>query len=180
MLSDEQWETSLRALLPQALSLAVRLCGSLPAAEDAVQDGLLRIVQGRTSFRGDSHPRTWMLRIVLNACRDWQRRHLRHLNWEAGGEQAIAPEPRERVDLRERSPSEQLETAETRVQVRLAVERLPQRQREVVQLLIWQDLPTHEVAELLGMTPQNVYATFHAAKQQLRQRLPPDALPSHQ
>jgi RNA polymerase sigma factor (sigma-70 family) len=102
------------------------------------------------------------------------------LNWEAGGEQAIAPEPQERVDLRERSPSEQLETAETRVQVRLAVERLPQRQREVVQLLIWQDLPTHEVAELLGMTPQNVYATFHAAKQQLRQRLPPDALPSNQ
>lgn len=177
MLSDEQWETSLRALLPQALALAVRLCGSLPAAEDAVQDGLLRIVQGRGSYRGDSQPRTWMLRIVLNACRDWQRNHLRHLRWEAEVGQAVIDESEGLADTRERSPTDQLETAETRFQVRRAVESLPQRQREVVQLLIWQDLPPLEVAELLGMTPQNVYATFHAAKQQLRQRLPPDALP---
>jgi RNA polymerase sigma-70 factor (ECF subfamily) len=179
MLSDEQWETSLRALLPQALALAVRLCGSLPAAEDAVQDGLLRIVQGRDSFRGDSQPRTWMLRIVLNACRDWQRKHLRHLRWEAEAGRAVTDESEGLPDTRERSPREQLETTETRGQVRRAVESLPQRQREVVQLLIWQDLPPSQVAELLGTTPQNVYATFHAAKQQLRQRLPPELLPPH-
>jgi RNA polymerase sigma-70 factor (ECF subfamily) len=179
MLSDEQWETSLRALLPHALSLAVRLCGSLPAAEEAVQDGLLRIIQARASFRGDSHPRTWMLRIVLNACRDWQRRHLRHLRWETGEEREHPGELAAIVDGRELSPPQQLQTSETRVQVRRAVESLPQRQREVVQLLIWQDLSPSEVAELLGTTPQNVYATFHAAKQQLRQRLPPELLPTH-
>jgi RNA polymerase sigma-70 factor (ECF subfamily) len=161
------------------LSLAVRLCGNLPAAEDAVQDGLLRIIQARDSYRGESQPQTWMLRIVLNACRDWQRKNLRHLRWELDGEHELVGDSGDWVDPRDLSPRTLLETAETRVQIRAAVEQLPQRQREVVQLLIWQDLPPAEVADLLSTTTQNVYATFHAAKQQLRLRLPPHLLPWH-
>lgn len=191
MLSDETWEATLDRVLPQALALAVRVCGSLPAAEDAVQDGLLRIVQSRESFRGEAQLSTWMLQIVLNACRDRVRRQRSTPAQKSGWKTTAAHDSEAEQDStsllranghrtvggldldhlvnpRTDDPSSVPIQAEERTIVRQAVEQLPPRQREVVQLLIWQGLSATEVAELTGTTAQNVYANFHAAKQQLR------------
>jgi RNA polymerase sigma factor (sigma-70 family) len=74
MPSDETWEATLNRVLPQALALAARVCGSVPAAEDAMQEGLVKIIQARESYRGQAQLSTWMLQIVLNASRDWLRK----------------------------------------------------------------------------------------------------------
>lgn len=201
MPSDDTWEATLNHVLPQALALAVRVCGSLPAAEDAVQEGLVKIIQSRQSFRGEAQLSTWMLQIVLNACRDWLRKNRpsseRGSIWQttaarvsSEGQGSTSPTSSSGhvvvggFDLdrlanpRRDDPSDLPIQAEERLQIRLAVEQLPARQREVVQLLIWQGLSATEVAELTGTTAQNVYANFHAAKQQLRILLV-DSSPTH-
>ncbi len=183
MPSEVDWEKTLHAFLPRALSMALRMCGSLPAAEDAVQDAIVKIIQHRGTFRGQAGLDTWMLQIVLNACRDWLRKNRRLVHFDEGPSTEHAAENVNRVAgtvnfgdlelsqlacLRSTDPLVEDARRETREEIRLAVEQLPQRQREVVQLLVWQDLPAHEVAQLLSTSVQNVYANFHAAKQQLK------------
>jgi RNA polymerase sigma-70 factor (ECF subfamily) len=51
-----------------------RLLGSLHAAEDLVQETMLRAWQHRDSFRGQSSLRTGLYRIATNACLDVLRR----------------------------------------------------------------------------------------------------------
>lgn len=45
-----------------------RMLGSVLDAEDVVQETLLRAWRGRTTFRAQASPRTWLYRIATNAC----------------------------------------------------------------------------------------------------------------
>jgi RNA polymerase sigma factor (sigma-70 family) len=47
------------------------------------------------------------------------------------------------------------------------VEALPDEEREVVELLWYQDLPQHEAAEVLGVDPSTVKRRWRAARQKL-------------
>lgn len=202
MSSEETWEATLNRVLPQALALAVRVCGNLSAAEDAVQDGLVKLIQSRDSFRGESQRSTWMMQVVLNSCRDWLRKNRPSSQLESERQASNvadleAHENEQRsaglgsrrtavemdLDLlpnpRAADPSLVPLQAEERQRIRQAVERLPTRQREVVQLLIWQGLPPSEVAALTETSTQNVYANFHAAKQQLRELLSDQTASNH-
>src|SRR5215217_1479805 len=45
-----------------------RMLGSLPDAEDALQDALLSAWQGLAGFGGRASVRTWLYRIATNKC----------------------------------------------------------------------------------------------------------------
>ena len=45
-----------------------RMTGSLADAEDVLQDALVRAWRGMPSFEGRASLRTWLYRIVTNAC----------------------------------------------------------------------------------------------------------------
>jgi RNA polymerase sigma factor (sigma-70 family) len=51
------------------------------------------------------------------------------------------------------------------------VSRLPERQREVLVFVTYEQMSPQDVAELLGLTIQNVYSNLTAARQQLRKTL---------
>jgi RNA polymerase sigma-70 factor (ECF subfamily) len=54
-----------------------RMLGSFDAAEDHVQEVLLRAWRARDGFQDRSSPRTWLYRIATNACLDTLRREAR-------------------------------------------------------------------------------------------------------
>ncbi|WP_232850696.1 RNA polymerase sigma factor SigM [Nocardia acididurans] len=54
---------------------AVRASYSTEDAADSLQDALLSAHRGAASFRGDSEVRSWLHRIVINACLDRIRRN---------------------------------------------------------------------------------------------------------
>lgn len=51
------------------------------------------------------------------------------------------------------------------------VSRLPERQREVLVFVTYEQMSPQDVAELLGLNIQNVYSNLTAARQQLRKTL---------
>jgi RNA polymerase sigma-70 factor, ECF subfamily len=123
-------------------------------ARDAVQEAFsnalreLSRYQGRGSFEG------WVWRCVMNAARMSRRKAARAafmLDEErsAGPEQRTDPEP---TLLRQ-------------------IAHLPERQRLVLFLRYFADLPYDGIAEALQIAPGTVAATLHAAHVALRQRL---------
>ncbi|TQM16128.1 RNA polymerase sigma factor SigM [Pseudonocardia kunmingensis] len=106
-------------------------------AADAVQEALVSAYRSAGSFRGDASVRTWLHRILVNACIDRIRQERR----------------RGTVPVAEVEPRHQRGDVGAEVVTRLSVERalaaLPAPQRVAVVLVDVQGWPLHEVAEIL-------------------------------
>jgi RNA polymerase sigma-70 factor (ECF subfamily) len=150
------------AHLPYALRFATRLTGDRDAAEEIVQDALVRAARSWRTFRGESEFRTWLLRIVINAFRDRaaQRSPPQTLPEEIGDPRSVDP------------PAAAMEAELGRL-IALRIARLPRRQREVLVLVAYEGLAPREVAGLLGISESNVHATLHVARERLRRELAP-------
>lgn len=149
-----------RAELAPALRLAMRLCGQADAAEEVVQESLFRAARSWRSFRGDSSFRTWFFRIVVNVARDRVR--------APPATQELIDDP---VDSRATSPSQRVLEQETAQRIAQEVSRLPQRQREVLVLVAYENHTIAEAAAVLGATEQNVRTNLHLARTRLREKL---------
>jgi RNA polymerase sigma factor (sigma-70 family) len=131
--------------------------GSYPAAEDAVQEALVRAWM--RSERDDpigSLP-AWVAAVALNQTRSGWRR-------------AMA-ERRARGRLSERATSLSGVPSEGRVDVVRALEALPRRQREVAVLRYLLEMSTGEVAAALGITEGTVKSSLARARAYLVEAL---------
>ena len=140
--------------------MALRLAGDPHTAEDMVQETLLRVLRQWRRFRGESSFQTWMLQILVNVDRD-RRRRLR----------PYQPIVNDDVASCEATACDQAAAAELKGDVRTAVDRLPERQREVALLSWGEGLAAGEVAVILDMTEANVYATLHLARKRIAQAI---------
>jgi RNA polymerase sigma-70 factor (ECF subfamily) len=150
--------------LPAALRMALRLAGNAHAAEDLVQETLLRVLRQWPKFRGDASFKTWMLGILVNADRDRRRRLRIHQPLDEGA----AETPNE-------SPPQLAAAVELDAAVRAAIEKLPDRQREVALLSWGEGLEPAETAAALNITEANVYTNLHLARRRIAAVLGVDA-----
>ena len=142
-----------------ALRFAIRLCGDAAAAEDLMQDALLKAHRGWQTFRGESKFRTWLFQIVVNCFRDRIGRGDR------------AGELPDDVTDRSVSPVAKAQASELGEIVAGEVSKLPPRQREVLVLSAYEQMEHREIAKALRMTEQNVRVTLHLARERLKERL---------
>ena len=153
--------------LPAALRFAVRLTGDRDSAEELVQEALVRVAQRWGAFRGEAAFRTWLIRILINVFRDQlRRRPLAVVSLDE--EENVTP------DRKAREPVEIAAAGELCERVAAEVSRLPPRQREVLVLIVYEELSVAETAALVGITEQNVHATLSVARGQLKRRLARD------
>lgn len=158
----QDFDRGVAAEIPAMLRFAVRLTGSVEAAEEVVQEALLRAARHRDSFRGDSSLRTWLLKIAIHAFRDGVAHRRRH---------AAGPFSEEVADPKQPEPARTSLDAELRQRIAKGVSSLPPRQREVLVLSVYEQLPPAEIAELLGITVANVHVNLHHARERLKQLL---------
>jgi RNA polymerase sigma factor (sigma-70 family) len=130
-------------------------CGMLldrDEAEDAVQEAALKAWLKLGSFRAGSDPRPWFLTVVANHCRDLRRGRwwsvLRGVDLERGA----AP----------------LEDLAGGLDLRHALTRLPVRERALLVLHYYLDLPLDEVARVLGITPAAAKSRLYRVLRRLR------------
>lgn len=156
--------------LPAAHRFAVRLTGDVDAAEDVMQDALLKASRRWATFAGRSAFRTWLLQIVVNTFRD--RLSARRGRAAANGQaQPLADDLR---DPRAVDPARQSGAAEQGERIAAMVSGLPPRQREVFVLHAYEGLSTAEAAGVLGISESNARANLHFARQRLRELLAPE------
>ncbi len=72
------YEECVRPHLDYLYGLAMRLCGNRAAAEDLVQDTLVRALRAFEHLRNREHPRPWLTRILTSAFYDAARTESRH------------------------------------------------------------------------------------------------------
>jgi RNA polymerase sigma-70 factor (ECF subfamily) len=128
-----------------AYSLAYRMMGERQAAEDIVQDALLKVWRAAGSYRAErGSVRTWLLSVVHNRAIDQLR------------SQASRRRTQERIEAS--APRSQPSEAFTqtwrnsqREQVREALKTLPQEQLKVLELAYFSGYTHLEIAELLGL-----------------------------
>jgi RNA polymerase sigma-70 factor (ECF subfamily) len=130
-------------------------------AEDLVQEVLLRVYRGLPEFRGEARFRTWLYKITANTC----------LSWVAGSRRAVrASVPDDLVDPSP-SPSERLYAREVAKSVRLAVQKLPGRQRMTLVLRVYEELSYREISEIMECPVGTAKANFFFALKNLKKYL---------
>jgi RNA polymerase sigma-70 factor, ECF subfamily len=157
-------DAMVREALPGALRFAIRLTGDAGAAEDVVQDALVRAAARYGGFRGESAFRTWLFRIIINVWRDHQRRAAPLPNRPARLEDDL-------VDRRSRDPSLQCADGELARRIAQRVSALPPRLREVFVLSTYEELSAPQICEVLGVSAAAVHTALYEARARLRQEL---------
>ena len=142
--------------LPAALRFATRLTGNVDTAEEVVQEALCRVLRKWQSYREDATFRTWLFQIVVNVDRDRRR-----------GQRRQGPMPTDPLIASTISPLEQSAANEMLAEVRVTIDGLPQRQREVAILSLGEGLAAREVAGVLGITEANVHTCLHLARKRI-------------
>ncbi len=162
---ETAFEDLVRRHMRDAYGFCLRLTGDSAGAEELSQDGFVLAYRHLKEFRGESSFRTWLYRILLNLHRDGIRRRsreearvekLRRDVGSAGSSEAPDAAPRA-VELEE--------------QIRRRVAGLPDRQREVLVLHVYQGLDYRAIAAALGCSYDDVKVNLSLARRRLREEL---------
>ncbi len=139
-------------------AVALRTARDPELAADAVQDGFINAFRRADSFRGDSAVTTWLHRIVVNACLD----RLRRLKPTADLEDHDPVEPRDHH-----------RSVEVRLDVREALQQLPEGQRMALILVDMHGLSVAEAAEVLEVAEGTVKSRCARGRSAMAQLLEP-------
>jgi RNA polymerase sigma-70 factor, ECF subfamily len=129
-----------------AFSLAYRMCGQRPLAEDVVQESMLALWRSGARYDRDrGSVRTWILGIVHNRSIDALRRTAvrdRGRVHEEGVQERLAAPDRTDLEVARRQEARE---------VRGALEQLPQEQSRVIELAYFGGLTHVQIASMLDI-----------------------------
>ena len=138
----------------------LRMCylylGDRTLAKDALQDTFIKVWRNMGSFegRGESSPKTWIIRIAINTCKDYKRTAwLRHVDRS----KAI-----EDLPLAFQGPSE-----ESRALFQDVME-LPSKLKQVILLYYFHSMTMAETAQALKISRATVQNRLKKAYEMLR------------
>ena len=157
------WETIeelFAALESPLLSYALRLVGDLSVAEDMVQDAFMKL---HAQFEKVREPRRWLYRTVHNQALNHRRQadNIVPLNPQGEGNAPAASDATDPQPL----PDEQIARWEGIGLVRLSLESLDERSRELVRLKFNEGLSYKEISSRTGLKIGHVgYLLHHALK----------------
>ncbi len=145
---------------------AYRLLGTSEAAEDAVHDCFLSLINDSTRFdSGRASLRTYMFAAARNQAfkRLAQRNGEEELSDVGGAEAAHAHQMAE--------PLRRVLEAEVTAEVQGAIAGLPALQREAIVLFEYEELSLAEIAEVAGTDVGTIKSRLHRARRALRRTL---------
>jgi RNA polymerase sigma-70 factor (ECF subfamily) len=144
-------------------ALTYRMTGSLADCKDLAQEAFVRAYQQLDSYQGTAKFSSWLYRIAINACLDWQRQEKRrgqiYADW---GESQITASNQSGPAVRDDELSRK---------VQLALLKLPAKQRAAIVLTVYEDRSHAEAAQILGCSETTVSWRIFTARRKLKRLL---------
>lgn len=122
---------------------------------DLYQETAINLWQGMEKFKGDSKLSTWIYRTTLNTCISYFRKNHRHDDTES-------------LETLMEFPADDSERTEQLREMYRLITRLRKLDRAII--LLWLDEKSYdEIAEITGLSRNNVASRLHRIKTQLSQ-----------
>lgn len=154
-----------RAHQDEVYTLARRLVGDPHLAADVAQETLIRAWKALPKFRGDSQLSTWLHRITVNTAWTHKKRAKRHSTSSIDDHYDIAaPEDGDH-------PSVAGEMLDLRGRLRVALDRLPEGQRQVVVLKDVYGWSHAEISDAMDISVTAAKVRLHRARARLAKDL---------
>ena len=131
------------------LRIAINRVRSMTEAEDIVQAVYLRLMTRQPRFKSPEHERAWLIRTAINLCLDYHKSASRRTSVPLNDDIAAA------------QPTENAEVLE-------AVWHLPERDRYIVYLYYYEELPVKEIASLLDEQTGTITSRLSRARKKLK------------
>ncbi len=134
-----------------------------------------QVYRSAGKFRHDCLVSTWIYRIVINRCRNFNRDNRKFSRWaelhrglekERRGEQALVASAAD-------DPESAWKENETRELIRQAIASLPENQKAMLILHKFEGHSYKEIAEILNVSLPSVESCLHRAKINLQKKLAP-------
>ena len=156
-------ESMMRTYGNDVLRTAYMYVKDIHTAEDIFQEVFIKADRSKESFRGESSVKTWLIRITVNACKDYLK--------SAYNRRVTPLQEFQENALMSENDFDGIERKETQQEVRNAVMSLPEAHRDVVLCVYFQGMTVPEAAKALGLAEGTVKSRLSRAKDKLKQLL---------
>lgn len=156
-----QFERLIDCFQGRLFRYALRRLGSVPDAEDLVQELFIQAYAERERRRGVVHVRAYLYRMAAHACQHWLRRRGRGpvmLDAETGAE----------IRDHRPTPAASAAAAETAARIEGLLRRIPEPQAEVIRLRFFDELRFVEIAEVIGSSVATVKSRLRYGLEKLQ------------
>ena len=140
----------------------IRLCAlqlqDRGLAEDAAQDTFIKAWRALPRFKGECSEKTWLFRIAINTCRDYQR-----TGWFRHVDRSVTPDELPGLGRKEENFMQHT--------VSDAVGALPKKQKTAVLLRYYQEMALDEIARVMNVSVSTVKRLLKKGNEALRQVL---------
>ncbi|MGF1504332.1 MAG: sigma-70 family RNA polymerase sigma factor [Chloroflexi bacterium] len=152
----------------QVYNVAYRIMGDPDSASDATQEAFISAYKALNRFRGGSF-KSWLLRIVTNACYDELRRRKRRPSSSLEALYVVDEAPDDpSLSSSSESPEHYTQRMELQQAIADCLQSLPEDQRVVAVLSDVQGLSYNEVAEVVGVALGTIKSRLSRSRAKLR------------
>ncbi len=167
----DSFNTLVLAYQSQLYNFAYRITGDPDSAADATQEAFISAYRGLHGYRGGSF-RSWLLRIVTNACYDEMRRRKRRPASSLEALYLEDPTPDSEIfTAQQESPENHAERRELNQAIQKGLAGLPEEQRITLVLSDVQGMSYEEIAQVTSVHLGTVKSRLSRARSKLRDYL---------
>lgn len=145
--------------LPRVLRIAERMTGNATTAEDIAQEVMVRLWKKSQNWdlQGSASMRTWLYRVTINLCIDKSR------------ERTLEPlEEFETVPEGKKEEYGEVHNRQVQVIIGQLLDTLSKPQRLVIILSYYEEMTAQEIADIMRLNANAVFALQHRGRKQLK------------
>lgn len=169
----QAFETLAHTLRSRAFQVAHSLVGSREDALDMCQEAFLKVFKARDSYDSSQPFLPWFHRILRNTCFSFLRKHKRLKKVSLSVQTRDGEETDFEIVDPGPAPDAGTLAEERSTLFRNALSKLSARDREILSLRHFEELPYKQIAEALGIPEGTVMSRLYHARRRLRDALGP-------
>ncbi|AVR45722.1 RNA polymerase [Christiangramia fulva] len=142
-------------------TIAVRIVKHREEAEEVAQDSFIKAFDSLSGFRGESKFSSWLYRIVYHKSLDRIKKNKRQQSF-----QLVEEITSDDLDGIENGMDLMLEE-ERKEMIKKCIRELPGQDAAVIELYYFEELPVKEIAEITGLTEDNIKIKLYRSRRKL-------------